>query len=146
MATMTRFDPPIGAPPKRVLVVDDDASSAKGLRVLLELDGYDVVAVERSAAALDKLRSEKFDAVITDLEMPRVHGIEVVRAARALSDRPSVLVMTGYSESPAAEAAIRAGARRVFAKPVEYDALASELADSLDDRAGTRIAPTTRER
>lgn len=115
----------------RVLVVDDDVGAATGLRKLLELDGYDAVATESPRVALQKLDSERFDAVITDLEMPGVHGLEIVRAAQRATAGMPVFVMTGYFGTPVCEVALREGARRIFGKPIEYDALAAELARSL---------------
>jgi DNA-binding NtrC family response regulator len=120
----------------RVLVVDDDGHAAEGLRLLLQLDGYEVVALRCPERALELILSEPFDAVITDLEMPRHHGIEVLEAARAKSISMPVIVMTGYFGTAICDEAMRAGARRVFGKPVDYDQLLGELADSLkpDDR------------
>lgn len=115
----------------RVLVVDDDRSAASGLETLLQLDGYEVIATGSPREAIERLRSEAFDAVVTDLEMPAVHGVEVVRAARESSATMPVLAMTGYFGSAVCDAATRAGARRVFGKPVDYDDLAAELADAL---------------
>lgn len=120
---------------KRVLVVDDDFGAATGLRRLLELDGYEVVATESPRVALSKLESEPFDAVVTDLEMPGVHGVEIVRAAQRVHPGMPVFVMTGYFGTPVCDVALREGARRIFGKPIEYDTLATELARDLAGRA-----------
>lgn len=111
----------------RVMVVDDEPAAAEGLRVLLELDGYEVVALQSSERALELLATEDFDAVVTDLEMPVVHGVEVVRAARAARAAMPIVVITAYTQSPASVAALRAGARRVLDKPLDYDELSAEL-------------------
>jgi len=116
---------------KRVLVVDDDFGAALGLRKLLELDGYEVVATESPRTALAMLESERFDAVVTDLEMPGVHGVEVVRAAQRARPGMPVLVMTGYFGTPVCDTALREGARSIFGKPIDYETLALELARSL---------------
>jgi DNA-binding NtrC family response regulator len=111
----------------RVLVIDDESTAISGLRALLELDGYDVVALDSSPRAQELIRNETFDVVITDLEMPVVSGIDIVRAA--MLSRPSmpVLILTGYGDSPAALAALQSGARCIIEKPVDYDHLAREL-------------------
>jgi CheY-like chemotaxis protein len=116
---------------KRVLVVDDDPAAAEGLRLLLGTDGYEAVAFHDGAAALARLAADSIDAVVTDLEMPHVHGVEVVRAARATHPNAPVFVVTAYTDSPAADDALEAGADRVFAKPLDYDALSAELAKEL---------------
>jgi two-component system response regulator PilR (NtrC family) len=116
---------------KRVLVVDDDPAAAEGLRLLLRSDGYDAIAFHDAGAALARLGADSIDAVVTDLEMPHVHGVEVVRAARTTHPKAPVFVVTAYTDSPAADDALEAGADRVFAKPLDYDALSLELAKGL---------------
>lgn len=111
----------------RVLVIDDDISSVEGLARLLRLDGFDVVATPSSTEALTRIREQHFDALITDLEMPDVHGIEVVRAARSVDPKLPIFVMTAYSDSPITRAAIQAGARCVLDKPLQYDELLATL-------------------
>ena len=122
-----------------MLVIDDEVAAATGLRALLRLDGYEVVASSEPRRALESLSREHFDVVITDLEMPDVHGVEVVRAARAASSDTTVFVVTAYTGSPAIDAALAVGARAVFAKPLDYDALAAAMTKALgtdDDRHG----------
>jgi len=118
---------------RRILVVDDEASSVSGLRTLLELDGYDVTATESSRRALELLAAGAFHAVITDLEMPEVGGTELVRAALAARSDTVVIVLTGYSASAPAADAQAAGARRVLDKPLDYDVLAAELRSVFGD-------------
>ena len=115
----------------RVLVVDDDRACVDGLRRLLSLDGYDVVGVRSSVAARDLLHRERFDAVITDLEMPVVHGIEIVGEARATDPATPVVVISAYCESPVGALALKRGAFRLISKPVDYDLLADALARAL---------------
>jgi DNA-binding response OmpR family regulator len=113
----------------RVLVVDDDAAAADGLRQLLASDGHEAVALDRPGVALAELGRSHFDAVVTDLEMPLVHGVEIVRAARAASARTIIIVVSAYADSPAGDEARGAGADRVYTKPLDYDALAADLAE-----------------
>ena len=115
----------------RVLVVDDDSHTADGLRLLLELDGYEVVALRSSEEAIERLKSEVFDAVITDLEMPKNDGFVLLERVHAKGPATPVLVMTGYYGSPVCDQAVLAGAWCVLGKPIDYDQLAQELADSL---------------
>ncbi len=113
----------------RILLVDDEAAAVAGLRALLELDGHVVTALRSSEQAAELLGREAFDIVITDLEMPVVHGTQLVRIAIASRPAAIVLVVTGYADSPASRDALAAGARRVFDKPLDYDALTSALAE-----------------
>ena len=113
---------------RRVLVLDDDPNAVQALRKLLELDGYEVDALVSAGEALQHLAAQRYDAVITDLEMPLVHGVEVVRAAKTSGPRTRVVVVSGYSHSPAADRAVAEGADRVLGKPLDYEALLGELA------------------
>jgi two-component system response regulator HydG len=117
---------------KRILVIDDDPAAVSGLRTLLELEGYAVVGVDSPSRGLQLLDGERFDALITDLEMPDVGGLEIVRHARQTSTCMLIFVITGYGGSPAALAAAAVGASRVFEKPLDYDALARELGSSAE--------------
>lgn len=114
----------------RILLVDDERAAIVGLQKLLELDGFQVLALDSSRRAIEAIGRESFDALITDLEMPEVGGLEVVRAMRAKGAIP-VLVITGYPSSPAAHAALALGARRIIDKPVDYALLISELTAGL---------------
>jgi two-component system response regulator PilR (NtrC family) len=120
---------------KRVLVVDDDLAAADGLRLLLGTDGYEATSEHDPEKAVARMARERFDAVVTDLEMPHVHGVEVVRAARAAHPRAPVYVVSAYTDSPAGAEALAAGATRIFGKPLDYDALAGELAERLGGSA-----------
>jgi len=117
---------------RRVLVVDDNAEAAWGLQRLLECDGYEAAAEHDPARALARLQREPFDAVVTDLEMPRVHGTEVVRAVRAAHPSAPIFVVTAHTSSFASAGALAAGATRVFEKPLDYDVLAEELGRRLN--------------
>jgi DNA-binding NtrC family response regulator len=123
----------------RLLIVDDDAAAVDGLGRLLMSDGYEVSGHADPVDALAALRSGGFDALVTDLEMPRVHGVELVRAARALHPAMLVYVVSAYTDSPAGLEASAAGATRVFAKPLDYDALADDLAGRLAGAAQKRL-------
>jgi CheY-like chemotaxis protein len=111
----------------RVLLVEDDLTALEALSTLLELDGYDVVAVATGGEAITALESRPFEVLITDLELPGVHGLEVVRAARQRGV-PS-LVVTAHSGLQGS--ALEGGARRVFGKPLVYDDLLAELQRAL---------------
>ncbi len=121
----------------RILVVDDEPSAVGALTTLLNLDGHVTVPLESGSRALELLATDSFDVVITDLEMPGTSGIEIIRAARRIRTPPLVVVVTGYTGSPAAEVALASGARRIFGKPLNYDALASELASGLAEKGET---------
>ncbi len=108
----------------RVLVVDDDRGAVEALVNLLTLDGYAAQGSWSGEEAVALLASLPFDAVVTDLEMPRTSGLDVLCAAHDLP----VLVVTAFAGSDLSARALALGARKVFAKPLAYELLAGTLA------------------
>src|SRR6478672_8111789 len=78
----------------KILVVDDEPSVRGSLRTALDLDGYDVAVAEDGRAALDAHVDFAPDAIVLDLMMPRLDGIEVCRRLRAAGDRTPILMLT----------------------------------------------------
>jgi two-component system response regulator AtoC len=114
-----------------ILVVDDDASMCDTLQVGLEPRGYDVRWTTSPAEALDLIASGDFEAVVTDLNMRGMHGIELCE--RIAANRPDlpVIVITAFGSLDTAIAAIRAGAYDFITKPLELDALELALERAL---------------
>jgi two-component system response regulator PilR (NtrC family) len=100
-----------------VLVVDDDAAMRALLRTLLTRTGHEVTEAEDGAIAIDKLTARSFDLVLTDLVMPRVDGLEVVRQVRQLRPRTPVVMLTAEGSIQQCVSAMRAGAFNFITKP-----------------------------
>ncbi len=115
----------------RVIVVDDERTAVDALSRLLRLDGYDVVGYTRALDGRAAIETEPFDAVVTDLEMPDLHGVDLVRVAQRVKHAAPVFVVSAYANSAVGMSALAAGARRVFGKPLDYDALAEALQEAL---------------
>jgi len=107
----------------RVLVVDDEAKLGRVVAQMLELDGHAAVRAESGRDALALLSQESFDVVVTDLRMPEVDGLAVLRAARALSPAPEVVLMTAHGTAENAVEAMKAGAADYLTKPFSMDEL-----------------------
>ena len=79
----------------RILVADDEAGVCSVIQLLLRREGYQVVTCPDGQAALDLLAAQDFAAVLTDLNLPRVHGARVIAAARAARPDLPIVVMSG---------------------------------------------------
>src|SRR5690606_21683182 len=109
------------------LVVDDEESIRHVLLLLLQQRGYAVRAVASAEEALAELERNAYDAVITDVRMPRMDGIELVRRGRAAAPETIFLVMSAYGSEELAVEALKAGAADYVAKPLRPDELAIKL-------------------
>ncbi len=106
----------------RVLIVDDEIKLGMLLAEALELDGHAVVSVGGGREALARL-AQAFDVVVTDLRMPEVDGLAVLRAARARPDPPDVVLMTAHASAESAVEAMKSGAADYVTKPFATDEL-----------------------
>ncbi|HEY3452648.1 MAG TPA: sigma-54 dependent transcriptional regulator [Myxococcales bacterium] len=107
----------------RVLVVDDDAGVRYTLREILESSSMEVVEAADGAAALEKIDAEPFQLVISDLRMPKVDGMELLKKVRSRPQAPRVILITAHGSEKHAVEAMKLGAFDYFKKPFEMDEL-----------------------
>ncbi len=122
------------APGGKVLVVDDNRNMRATTAMVLRQAGHAVEEAEDGATALERLKAESFDVVLTDLRMPNVDGMEVLRATRAQAPETEVIVMTAYGTIESAVEAIRRGAYDFLSKPFKEDELTLRVAKALEKR------------
>ncbi|HWQ54746.1 MAG TPA: sigma-54 dependent transcriptional regulator [Bryobacteraceae bacterium] len=108
---------------QRILVVDDDESLRWVTQVQLQQAGYDVAAADDGERALELLRDAPFDLVVTDLRMPGISGLDLLKNVRAEFPETSVIVMTAFGTVETAVEAMKAGAFDYVTKPVNPDEL-----------------------
>ena len=94
----------------RVLVVDDERSMRELLSIVLRRDGYDVRVAETGKAALEVLKRERVDILITDIRMPEMSGVDVLREAKLIDPGVICIVMTAFASTDTAVEALRLGA------------------------------------
>jgi DNA-binding NtrC family response regulator len=104
---------------RRLLLVDDDEVFLRPLHRTLELKGYEVLPVQSAEEALDTLKSEDVDLVLTDRRLPGMDGIGLVRQIKADHPDLAVVVMTAYGTIESAVEAMRLGAEDYLVKPFE---------------------------
>jgi len=114
---------------RRILVAEDVALAAMAIEDELLREGYRVVLAPDGLALLEAARQALPDLLLTDLRMPRMDGIGLIRALRGMAPLLPVVVMTGYVPSGGAEAFGQAGEAPVslFSKPLDMDAVLAEV-------------------
>jgi two-component system response regulator MprA len=111
----------------RVLVVEDEPALYAGLRTALELEGYDVEVATDGAEALEVLAARPADAVVLDVLMPRLDGVEVCRRLRAARNPVPILMLTARAEIENRVEGLDAGADDYVVKPFALDELFARL-------------------
>jgi len=119
----------------RVLVVDDESGILDSLRILLRNNGFDVSAVQGGRAGLDALGVTDPDIVLTDVKMPKVTGIDILRAARERDPEMPVILMTAQAELQSAIQAVNQGAFHYVQKPFANDDLLAICRRAVEYRA-----------
>lgn len=105
----------------KILIVDDEPNLRKSLALLLSEEGYDVATEGSPSAALSLAKSEAFDIVISDVRMPEMDGIELLRRLKEEKVASLVIMMSAYGSEDAAIAAMREGAYDYIPKPFRPD-------------------------
>ena len=129
-----------------VLVVDDDAATRDGLKALLETWGYAATAAPDGKAALDICNANLPHAVVTDLMMPGMTGLEFVEALGARAQQLAVIMVTGQGTIETAVQAIKLGAYDYLTKPLEPPKLREVLERGLKQVALAREANALRQK
>ena len=117
----------------RILVVDDEATIRELLAKTLALADYDVDLAPDGRTALDRMRLIPYDLLITDLRMPGVDGLTVIREARRLKADIPVIIVTGYSTEASAVEAINLGVQGYLTKPFRVPRVLAAAAKALGE-------------
>ena len=117
-----------------LLVVDDEQANLDSLERIFSREGYRVLLAGSGATAVEHLRNEPVDVVLTDLMMPGMSGQELLRAVRAVSPEAEVVLMTAYGTVEAAVAAMKDGAYDFLTKPLKRHAVLKSVAQALEKR------------
>ena len=121
-----------GPPSPRVLVVDDEASIRDSLRMILEYEGYRVDEAASGAEALARVADRRPDAVLLDIKMPEMDGLEALSAFRERGYEMPVLIISGHGDVSTAVDATRRGAFDFFEKPLRRERVLLSLRNAID--------------
>ncbi len=126
----------------RILIVDDEATIRESLQEALVAADYDVTTADSGEAALARCHGESFDLVITDLRLPGVSGLEILKALRNQGDQVPVIMMTAYGDVDTAVSAMRDGAYDFIPKPFKLGVIKKQVRAALRATVPTEGAPT----
>src|SRR6059058_380924 len=124
----------IAAPPAKLLIVDDESAQMAALCDTLEHEGYVTTGFTSAKEALATLRTQKFDLLLTDLMMPEMDGITLLRAAQQVDGNLVGIVMTGHGAIDTAVEAMKAGALDYILKPFKLSGILPVLSRALGVR------------
>jgi two-component system, NtrC family, nitrogen regulation response regulator NtrX len=116
---------------RKILVVDDDTGIRDALRMILEYEGYQVLTAADGKTALSSLDSERVDAVLLDIKMPGMDGLETLDRIAEREAAPPVLMISGHGDIATAVEATRRGAVDFLEKPPERERILISLANAL---------------
>src|SRR5580704_16665951 len=108
---------------KRVLAIDDEPAMTEWLKILLEHAGYEVKTALIGTRGEEIFRTWHPDAVVTDMMLPDVDGIELVRKFKQLDPEAEIIVVTGQGNIPRSVEAVKAGAFDFLEKPIDAESL-----------------------
>ena len=117
---------------KRVLAIDDEPAMTDWLKVVLEHAGYEVRTALIGVRGEELFKTWRPDAVLTDMMLPDVDGIELVRRFKELNPQSEVVVVSGQGNIPRAVEAIKAGASYFLEKPIDADGMLALLEKAIE--------------
>ncbi len=125
---------PVKDEPIRILVVDDEEIMLKLACDALRSQGHQVTGTSRPMEALDKLKQQKFDFILTDIKMPEMDGMELIQSAHTIDPSMGAIFMTGYASLDTAKRAIQEGAYDYILKPFDLQEIRSAVARAVKKR------------
>ncbi|MEZ0059442.1 two-component system response regulator FixJ [Bradyrhizobium elkanii] len=116
---------------RTILVIDDDPAMRDSLAFLLDVNGFAVMSYETATDFLDHLAGSTVDCIVSDIRMPGMSGLELVRKLKADAVACPVILMTGHGDVALAVEAMKAGAVDFIEKPFEDEALLRAIGEAL---------------
>ena len=117
-----------------ILVVDDEKDICMALNIILTKEGYSVKEAYNGEQAIERIKQENFDIVMTDIKMEKMDGFEVLKQAQQISPETSVIMMTAFASVVSAVEAMRAGAVDYITKPFINDEIRLTIKSILQNR------------
>ena len=122
----------------KILVVDDDEGIREFLEIMLTREGYDVTTAPDATKALNRCKKEKFDLILTDLKMPKVDGIEFLKAVKEITQETMVILITAYASPETAVSAMKEGAYDYIEKGFNIEDIKTIISSALSKKGVKR--------
>jgi DNA-binding NtrC family response regulator len=119
---------------EKILVVDDEQSMAQFLAIVLRKEGYAVTTVHNGRDAMDKVKAENFDVVITDFKMPGMDGIQLLQGIKKHDPSVPVVIMTAYASQQSAIDAVNLGAFQYMIKNAKNEEIKLVVRNAIEMR------------
>jgi CheY-like chemotaxis protein/DNA-binding transcriptional ArsR family regulator len=117
----------------KILVVDDDEELREDVVEMLQREGYEVIDVGTGEEAIEKLKKESVDIILTDLMMPGIDGMEVLRQSKKLKPAVRVIMITGFGTIENAVEAMKEGASDYISKPFKIGEVQATVKRALEE-------------
>lgn len=127
-----------------ILIIDDDVTFAMMLESLLKKNKYKVSSVFSAASVKRILKDQTFDVVFTDLRMPDIDGMEIIKLIKNKTPKTQVIMMTGYADISTAIESIKRGAFDYIPKPLNPEEVLNLVKEALNEKKGKAEDKTTR--
>jgi two-component system response regulator PilR (NtrC family) len=134
MSVMEKPEPVAVERKPRILVVDDERSMRELLAIVLRREGYDVMLAENGREAVAALEKGPVDLLISDIKMPDMSGVDVLRAAKQIDQDILGIMITAFASTDTAVEAMRLGACDYLSKPFDIDLLKMKVREKIDNR------------
>ncbi|MBI5057235.1 MAG: response regulator [Nitrospirae bacterium] len=116
---------------KRLIIVEDEETLCESLKRVLTREGYTVDAVNSAEDAFNMLEEKEYDLIITDIILPGLNGIKLIKRIKEKNPEQTVVVMTAYASLETAEEALSAGAYDYIVKPVMHEEIKQIVKNAL---------------
>jgi len=124
-----------------ILVVDDELSMREFLNILLEKEGYEVTTASDASSAMDLIKNQNFDLVISDIKMPGLGGLSLLEKIKEMNNSTPVIMITAYASPENAVIAMRNGAFDYITKPFKVDEIIKIIKSAITTATPTRVDP-----
>ena len=118
----------------RVLVVDDEEIARTNLEYILRKEGHQVSGAANGAEALEKIKAQEYDLILTDLKMEKMDGLQLLESAKQIAPHTEIIMVTGYATVGTAVDALKKGAAHYLSKPIKLDELRDTVREIIDKK------------